>query len=83
MAQEPLVDSGLLIIESSRSHSETPQLIGFLWMSDQPDVGPLPDNTKHLQETDFHVPVGFEPPLPTRKRPQSHDLDLGANGTGY
>jgi len=46
-------------------------------MSDQPDVEPLPDNTQHLQETDFHVPVGFEPPLPTRKRPQSHDLDLG------
>jgi len=25
-------------------------------MSDQPDVGPLPDNTQHLQERDFQCP---------------------------
>ena len=33
----PLVGPYLLIIESSRSHSDTPQSVGFLWMSDQPD----------------------------------------------
>ena len=38
MAQQPLVDQGLLIIEVLRSHSETPQLIVLLWTRDQPDA---------------------------------------------
>ena len=37
MAQQPLVDQGL-IIEASRSHSDTPYSVGLLWMSDQPDT---------------------------------------------
>jgi len=32
------VGQGLLIIEDSRSHSDTPGSVGFLWMSDQPDA---------------------------------------------
>jgi hypothetical protein len=36
MAQEPLVVQGLLIIDASRSHSDTPHLVGLFWMSDQP-----------------------------------------------
>jgi hypothetical protein len=35
MAQELLVGQGLLIIEASRSHSDTPQSVGLLWTSDQ------------------------------------------------
>jgi hypothetical protein len=38
VAQQPLVGQGLLIIEASRSHSDTPHLVGLLWMSDQPDA---------------------------------------------
>jgi hypothetical protein len=30
------VDQGLLIIEDSRSHSDTPHSVGLLWTSDQP-----------------------------------------------
>jgi hypothetical protein len=37
MAQQPLVGRGLLIIEASWSQSDTPQLVGLLWTSDQPD----------------------------------------------
>ena len=37
MTQEPPVGQGLLIIEDSRSHSDTPHSVGFLWTSDQPD----------------------------------------------
>ena len=33
-----LMDLGLLIIEASRSHSDTPHSEGFLWTSDQPDT---------------------------------------------
>ena len=38
MAQQPLVDQGLLIVEDSRSHSGTPHAVGLLWTSDQPDA---------------------------------------------
>jgi hypothetical protein len=38
MAQQPLVGSGLLIIEASKSHSDTPHSAGLLWTSDQPDA---------------------------------------------
>jgi hypothetical protein len=36
MAQQPPVCQGLLIIEASRSHSDTPHSVGLLWTSDQP-----------------------------------------------
>jgi hypothetical protein len=38
MAQQPLVAQGLLIIEASRSHSDTPHSVGLLWTRDQPDA---------------------------------------------
>jgi len=38
MAQQPPVSQGLLIIETSRSHSVTPQSVRILWMSYQPDT---------------------------------------------
>jgi len=38
MVQQPLVDQGFLIIEVSRSHSETLRSVGILWTSDQPDA---------------------------------------------
>ena len=37
MAQVPLVGQGLLIIEASRSHSDTPHSVGLFWTSDHPD----------------------------------------------
>jgi hypothetical protein len=37
MAQQLLVDHGL-IIEASRSHSDTPHSVGLLWSSNQPDA---------------------------------------------
>jgi hypothetical protein len=36
MAQQPAVGQDLLIIDASRSHSDTPQSVGLLWTSDQP-----------------------------------------------
>jgi hypothetical protein len=38
MAQQPLVGQGLLIMEASRSHSDTPQSVGLLWTSDRPNA---------------------------------------------
>ena len=37
-ARQPPVGQGLLIIKSSRSHSDTPHSVGLLWTSDQPDA---------------------------------------------
>jgi len=37
VAQQRLLDQGLLIIEASRSHSDTLHWVGLLWTSDQPD----------------------------------------------
>jgi hypothetical protein len=36
VAQGPPVGQGLLIFGASRSHSDTPQSVGLLWMGDQP-----------------------------------------------
>ena len=43
VVQQPLVHHGLIIIiiiiEASRSYSDTPQSVGLLWTSDQPNAG--------------------------------------------
>jgi hypothetical protein len=38
-AQQPLGSQGPLIIEASRSHSDTPHSLRLLWTSDQPEAG--------------------------------------------
>jgi len=39
-----------------------------------PSQRPLPDNTKHSQQTDIHAPAGFEPAIPTSEWPQTDVL---------
>jgi hypothetical protein len=46
MVRQPLVDQDLLTVEASRSYSDTPQSVGLLCTSDQPDAEPVP-NTQH------------------------------------
>ena len=58
MAQRPLVGQGLLIVEASRSHSDTPHSVGLLWTSDQRDAETA-DNTQHSQEKDIHATGGI------------------------
>jgi hypothetical protein len=55
MAQQTITSQGLLILGVSWSHSDTPQSVGILWTSDQPDTGTLFDNTYHSQETNIHA----------------------------
>ena len=38
MVPKPPVGQGLLIIEASRTHSDTPQWEGLLWTSDRPVI---------------------------------------------
>jgi hypothetical protein len=78
-ALQPLVGQSL-IIESSRSHSNTPHLVGILWTSDQPDAETsLPDNTPHSQKKDVHDAGGIPTHNPSkpaaaapRHTPNSH-----------
>jgi hypothetical protein len=55
-----LVDQDLLIIEASRSDSDTPQSVGFLWTSTQPDGETSTwQKIHHSQETDFQAHGGI------------------------
>jgi hypothetical protein len=54
MERETLVGQDFLIIEVSRSHSDTPHAVGLHWTSD-----PLPDNTQHSQETGIDAHSGI------------------------
>ena len=36
MVRQPLVGQGLLPVEVSRSHSDTPHAVGLLWAGDRP-----------------------------------------------
>ena len=48
MAQQPVLGQGLHIMETSCSHSDTPQTVGRLWTSDWPNAG-----TSTCQHTTF------------------------------
>ena len=38
MTRQNLADQGILIVEASRSHSDTPHSVGLLWTTDQSDA---------------------------------------------
>ena len=70
MAQQAPVGHSIPIIEASRSHSDTPHLVGLLWTSDQSDA-----ETSTWRHTTTVTPVGFERAIPTSERPQTHALE--------
>ena len=77
--QQPLVGQDLLVIEASRSHSDTPHSVGLLWTSDQLDAETTHDTRKRQPAM---TAAGFEPAIPTSERSQTHALDRAATGTG-
>ena len=80
-AQQPLLGQGLINIEDSRTHSDTPQSIGFLWTSDKPNAEI--STLQHTTLTTYtHAPGGIEPTIPASERPQTHALDRAATGIG-
>jgi hypothetical protein len=63
MVQQPPVGQGLLIIEASRSHSDTLHSVGLLWTSDQP--GAETSTWQHTTLTrDIHDPQDDSNPQP-------------------
>ena len=73
----PPVSQGLLIVEDSRSHSDTQHPVGFLWTSDQP-LAETSDNTQHSQQTDVHAPGWIRTRNPIKRA--AADLRLRPRG---
>jgi len=65
MAQQPTVGEGVLIVEVSRSHSDTPHSVGLLWTGNQPDA--VTDYTQHPQESDIHASGGIRTHNPSKR----------------
>jgi hypothetical protein len=83
MAQQPLVGQDLLIIEASRSHSDTPHSVGLLWTewpARSRDLYLTKHNTQKRQTS--MTSAGFEPVIPASKRSQTHALDRAVTGIG-
>jgi hypothetical protein len=76
MAQQPLVGQGLLIIEASRSQSDTPHSVGLLW----PARSRGTTHSTHKRQISM-APAGFEPALQASERPQTYALDGAALGS--
>jgi len=77
MAQEPLVDQGLLIVEALRLHSDTPHSVRLLWTSDQLDTeNPTLQNTSLT--LDIHVPYKIRTHNPSNRA--AADLHLRLRG---
>jgi hypothetical protein len=77
-----LVGIRLLIVEVTRSHSNTPHSVGLHWTSD----GPVAEtstwqHTMRKRQT-FMPPAGFEPAILLGERPQTHSVDRAATGLG-
>jgi len=82
MTQQPPVGQGL-IIEVSRSHSDTPHSVRLLWTSDQPDAetSTLTTHNTHNRRASM-TPAGFEPTIRASERSQTHASEGGASGNG-
>jgi hypothetical protein len=62
------VGQGVLIIEASRSHSDTPHSVGLLWRSDQPVAETFTwKHTRLTRETSM-PPAGFGHTIPANDR---------------
>ena len=82
MMQQPLVGKGLLIIDASRSQSNTQHSVGLLWASDQPDAGTSTWQDTTLT-TEINAPDGIRTFNPNKRaaadprlRPRGHRDEL-------
>jgi hypothetical protein len=80
-----LAGLGLLIIDFSRSHSDTPHSVGLPGRMISPTQRPLPDNTQHSQQT--CIPSGIWTRNPRKRAPAEPRLKtarpLGSVVQGY
>jgi hypothetical protein len=68
--QQPVVGQGVIIIEASRSHSDTPQSVGLLWTSDQLHTK-ISTWQHYIHNTQTSMPqAGIDPAIPATEQPQ-------------
>jgi hypothetical protein len=67
MAQQPLVGQGLLIIEASRSHSDTPHSVGLVRTSDRPDAETSTWQYTTLTRDRHPCPAGIQTRNPSKR----------------
>jgi len=68
-ALQPLVCHGLIVVEASRSHLDSPYSVELLWTSDQPDAE-TSDNIQILTTHRHPCPSeGYESAIPASERP--------------
>jgi len=78
VAQKPPVTQGFLIIEASRSHSDTPHWVALLWAGDELDAETstwqhtIPSRDRHSCPCNPSKRVTADPPL----RPSGHSDHL-------
>ena len=77
-SQQHLVGQGILVIEASRSHSDTSHWVGLLWMCNQSDA----ETSHNTQRETSMPPAGFEHTSPASKWPQTQALDRAATEVG-
>jgi len=81
MAQQPILSQGLLIVQASRTHMNTPYSSTLLWTSVQSVA--WTSTWKHTTLTKKQTSVAraeYEPAVPGRERPQTYALDRAATG---
>jgi hypothetical protein len=78
-ATPPPVDQDLIIIDASRSHSDTTHPIWLLWTSDRPNA--VTSTRQHQTETSM-PPVGFETRNTSKQAPQTQALERSATAFG-
>ena len=79
MAQQPLMGQGLVVLEASRSHSDTPPPLDE-WSARRRDLYLTTHNTHKRQAS--MLSAGFEPANPASERPQTHALDRAVTEFG-
>jgi len=84
MVRQPILGQGLLIVEITKSHSDTPNSAGLLRTSDQPDAetSAWKKHNIHKRQTS-KFPVWFEPATPASERPQTYALESADTGICY
>jgi len=72
---------GLPIIKASRSHSDEPQSVRFLWMSDQPVTeNSTWQHTTFIKKNDIHAVGGIQTHNPSKRVTADRALDRAITG---
>jgi hypothetical protein len=74
---------GLLIIEASPSHSDTPQWVELLWTTDQPDAETSTRQHTILTRDIHHAPGAIRTHNPSKRTAADTRLRLCSNWDGH